>query len=39
MRRLMRFHALATPALAVDDTVKVAGRVRPVEELHRLLEP
>jgi thioredoxin family protein len=26
-REIMRFHVLTTPALAVDGTVKVAGRV------------
>ena len=34
---IMGFGVLRTPALVVDGTVKVAGRVPPVEEIKRML--
>lgn len=37
VNQILGFGVMMTPALAVDGTVKVAGRVPSVEELERLL--
>lgn len=37
VREIMRFGVMATPALAVDGVVKVAGKVPSPEEIKRLL--
>jgi len=37
MMRFADFGVMITPAMAVDGTVKVAGRVPPIEELKQLL--
>lgn len=37
LKRIMALGVLRTPALAIDGTVKVAGRVPSVEEIKKLL--
>lgn len=37
LKQIMAFRVMTTPALVVNGTVKVAGRVPSVEELKRLL--
>ncbi len=37
IEKIMNFGVLATPALAVDDVVKVSGRVPGAEELKKLV--
>ena len=37
IKDIMRFGVLATPALAVDGTVKLVGKVASVAEIRRLL--
>ncbi len=38
VREMMKFKILATPALAVDGKVRVAGRVLSPEEVRQLLQ-
>ena len=37
LNRIMSFGVMMTPALVVDGTVKVTGKVPPVEEIKKLL--
>lgn len=37
IREIMKFKVMATPALAIDDEVKISGRVPTVEEVTSLL--
>jgi small redox-active disulfide protein 2 len=37
VREIMKFKVMATPALAIDDEVKISGRVPTVEEVTSLL--
>jgi small redox-active disulfide protein 2 len=37
IREIVKFGVMTTPALAVDGTVKVAGKVPSVEEIKKLL--
>jgi len=37
IRKIMDFGVMMTPALAVDGTVKVAGKVPPPDEIERIL--
>lgn len=37
LQRIMSFGVMMTPALVVDGTVKIAGRVPSVEDLKKLL--
>jgi len=39
IREIMKFKVMATPALAIDDEVKISGRVPTVEEVTSLLVP
>ena len=39
IREIMKFKVMATPALAIDDEVKISGRVPTVEEVTSLLAP
>lgn len=39
IREISKWKVMATPALAIDDEVKIAGRVPTVEEVTSLLEP
>lgn len=39
VREIMKFKVMATPALAIDDEVKISGRVPTVEEVTSLLVP
>jgi len=36
--RIMAMGVMLTPALAIDGTVKIMGRVPPVEEIRKLLQ-
>jgi len=38
IREIMKFHILATPALAVDGLVKAAGRILSADEIKKLLQ-
>jgi small redox-active disulfide protein 2 len=37
LKQIMALRVMATPALVVDGTVKVAGRVPPMEEIKKML--
>jgi len=37
INEIMKFGVMMTPALAVDGTVKVVGKVPPAEEIQKLL--
>jgi small redox-active disulfide protein 2 len=37
LKQIMALRVMATPALVVDGTLKVAGRVPPVEEIKKML--
>ena len=37
LNQIMALRVMTTPALVVDGTVKVAGRVPPVEEIKKML--
>jgi small redox-active disulfide protein 2 len=37
LKQIMALRVMTTPALVVDGTVKVAGRVPPVEEIKKML--
>ncbi|MGB7971419.1 MAG: thioredoxin family protein [Candidatus Deferrimicrobiaceae bacterium] len=39
VREISKWKVMATPALAIDDEVKIAGRVPTVEEVTSLLTP
>jgi len=39
VREIMKFKVMATPALVIDDEVKISGRVPTVEEVTSLLVP
>ena len=39
IREIMKWKVMATPALAIDDEVKISGRVPTVEEVTSLLVP
>ncbi|MGB3399045.1 MAG: thioredoxin family protein [Candidatus Deferrimicrobiaceae bacterium] len=39
IREIVKFHVMITPALAIDDEVKISGRVPTVEEVTSLLVP
>ena len=39
IREIMKLQVLITPALAIDDEVKISGRVPTVEEVTSLLIP
>ena len=38
IQRILSFGVLITPALAVDGSVKVSGKVPPPEEIERILD-
>jgi small redox-active disulfide protein 2 len=38
-REIMRFHVMRTPAVAIDGTVRISGRVPTVPEIASLLSP
>jgi small redox-active disulfide protein 2 len=39
IREIMKWKVMATPALVIDDEVKISGRVPTVEEVTSLLVP
>lgn len=39
IREIMKFRAMTTPALAIDDEVKISGRLPTGEEVTSLLVP
>ncbi|MGA7104818.1 MAG: thioredoxin family protein [Candidatus Deferrimicrobiaceae bacterium] len=39
IREIVKFKVMTTPALAIDDEVKISGRVPTVEEVTSLLVP
>jgi len=39
IREIRKFQVMATPALVIDDKVKISGRVPTVEEVTSLLVP
>lgn len=39
LREIVAYGVMRTPALVVDDTVRVMGKVATVEEIRQLLDP
>lgn len=39
LKAIMSFGVMMTPALGIDDEVKVSGKIPSVEEIKRLLSP